>query len=186
MSEAWDIKQRSDCCSGTGEGFLDGQSVFSCLVHNEEGYVRLDYSEQGWAQAEPASFISIWKGVYVMAPPPKAEPVEKKSAESLLRRLMEDETPENRNTIYILAVMLERKRIFIEREVQQDKEGTKLRVYEHRETGETFIIPDPELKLSEIQEVQEEVIVMLGGQPPGQREPDEADEDEGDEDEDNE
>ena len=61
--------------------------------------------------------------------------------------------------------MLERKRILAERDIQTNENGTMVRVYEHRKTGETFLIPDPRLQLSQLEKVQEEVISMLGGPP---------------------
>ena len=40
--------------------------------------------------------------------------------------------------------------------------GLKVRVYEHRKTGETFVVPDPGLRLDELEQVQQEVIALLG------------------------
>ena len=37
-------------------------------------------------------------------------------------------------------------------------------VYEHRKTGDTFVLIDPQLKLTEIEPVQEEIMALLGGQ----------------------
>jgi len=51
--------------------------------------------------------------------------------------------------------------------VQTREDGVKIRVYEHKQTNETFIIPDPELKLAELTHVQEEVVLLLGGSPLG-------------------
>ena len=80
----------------------------------------------------------------------------------MLRQLIETEDEENRNVIYILAVMLERKRILAERDVHTRDDGVKLRVYEHKKSGEVFLIPDPELKLAELEVVQEDVARRLG------------------------
>jgi hypothetical protein len=76
------------------------------------------------------------------------------------------EDADDTNAIYILAVMLERKRILVEKDVQTREDKTKIRVYEHKKTGETFLVIDPELKLAEIEKVQEEVVGLLGGKPP--------------------
>jgi hypothetical protein len=62
--------------------------------------------------------------------------------------------------------MLERKKILVEKEVQTREDRTKIRIYEHKKTGETFLVVDPELKLAEIEKVQEEVVRLLGGKPP--------------------
>jgi hypothetical protein len=162
MSSDWNIKPRSEECVGSGEGFNDGVLVFSRLLFTEEGYIREDYSESQWTDGLRDSSVSVWKGMF-RAPPPKAEePIQKESAESLLRKLIETDDEENRNVIYILAVMLERKRILAERDVHTRDDGVKLRVYEHKKSGEVFLIPDPELKLAELEAVQEDVVTRLG------------------------
>ena len=61
--------------------------------------------------------------------------------------------------------MLERKRILVERGVQLLADGFKLRVYEHRKTKESFIVTDPGLRLDELETIQDEVAILLGGQP---------------------
>jgi hypothetical protein len=72
---------------------------------------------------------------------------------------------EDFDAIFILAVMLERKKVLVERDVQALEDGRKLRIYEHRKTNESFLIVDPGLKLAELGQVQEEVVVLLGGKP---------------------
>ena len=61
--------------------------------------------------------------------------------------------------------MLERQKRLKERAVQKTPEGKKLRIYEHKKTGETLMVIDPELKLNELERVQEEVVLLLGGAP---------------------
>lgn len=179
MAQDWDIKARSDACDGCETPFEDQQSCYSALVFGNEGYTRADYCKTCWSQqAESDSPYSTWQGVFKMPPPEPEEALKKETAESLLRRLMENKDESNRNCIYILAVMLERKRILIERDVQTHDDGAMVRVYEHRKTGETFLIPDPRLRLDQLEEVQTEVVVMLGGKVKPQAEdqpvPDEA------------
>jgi hypothetical protein len=108
--------------------------------------------------------FSRWHSVFRMPPPPEEEALKKETAESLLRKLMESEEESNRNIIYILAVMLERKRILVERGVEHREDSTVLRVYEHRKTRETFVIPEPHLQLDQLESVQAEVVGMLDGQ----------------------
>ena len=67
--------------------------------------------------------------------------------------------------VFILAVMLERKKLLKERDVQKMEDGRKLRVYEHKKTGESFLIVDPELKLNALGDVQEQVALLLGAKP---------------------
>ena len=77
----------------------------------------------------------------------------------MLRRLLESNDPAHANTRYLLAVMLERKRILR----PQPSEEPTLLVYEHSKTGETFLITDPRLSLSDLAAVQEEVSALLSG-----------------------
>lgn len=138
------------------------------LFVGPEGYEREDLCLACWDEAARASALSVWKTVFKPPPPPAPEALKRETAESLLRQFMETEDPANRNAIYILAVMLERRRIFVERDVQVREDGLKIRVYEHRKSGETFVIPDPGLKLTELEQVQQEVVALLaGGSPAG-------------------
>lgn len=163
--ENWQIKRCGDCCSGSGRAFEDGEAIMTCLRFGDEGYVRADYGLDWWAENQPERGISAWKSAY-HAPRPVEEPVKRENAESLLRALTLKEDPADINAIYILAVMLERKRILVEKDVQTREDQKKIRLYEHRKSGETFLVIDPELKLAEIEVVQNEVVGLLGGVPP--------------------
>ena len=77
----------------------------------------------------------------------------------MLRRLLESNDPAHVNTRYLLAVMLERKRILR----PQTSEDKGILVYEHSRTGETFLIVDPDLSLADLVAVQEEVSALLSG-----------------------
>ena len=112
---------------------------------------------------EVTSPYSQWQGIFHPPPPPPEEALKKETAESLLRRLIQDNDASKMNVMYILAVMLERKRILAEKDVQKHDNGAKVIVYEHKKTGETFLVPDPGLKLDQLEHVQKEVVEMLGG-----------------------
>ena len=140
---------------GQMQGGLEQPREVTGLLRRSSGY-------EGW--------ISIWKAVFHAPPPPPEEPLKKETAESLLRSLISKNEPVHKNVIFILAVMLERRRMLVERDVQTREDGSTLRVYEHRRTGETILVTDPHLDLNQLGQVQEEVLAMLGGKPetPGQ------------------
>lgn len=165
MAQDWDIKSRSEACTACSTAFEDGQSYLSALLFGENGYERADFCEGCWEKSEAVlSPYSSWQGIYRKPPPAGSnDPLKKETAESLLRKLIEDEDPQNEGVIYILAVMLERKKTLVERDVTVDDLGTVHRVYEHRQTGETFLILDPQFKLDKLEDVQTRVIEMLGG-----------------------
>ena len=165
MSTDWNIQAPTATCTACNKTFADGEPLFSRLQFGAEGYARRDYCSICWGDPARSGATSVWRSVFRAPPPPAEEPLKKETAESLLRHLMETEDAQHGNAIFILAVMLERRRILAERDVQTRDDGVKIRVYEHKKTGETFFIPDPDLKLAELQHVQEEVVTLLGGQP---------------------
>jgi len=164
MAQEWDIRPRADACGKCEQPFQDQQPYRSVLTWDKDGYVRADYCEKCWGETKDAlQTVSAWQGTYKAPPPEPEEPLKKETAESLLRGLMEDSNPARKNVIFILAVMLERKRTLVERAVQAQEDGTVVRVYEHRKTGETFLIPDPRLQFNQLEQVQREVAAMLSG-----------------------
>jgi hypothetical protein len=56
--------------------------------------------------------------------------------------------------------MLERQKLLRETDSQRTPNGI-LRVYEHRKTGEVYLIRDPDIPLAKVEALQNEVIVLL-------------------------
>ncbi len=161
--ENWSVRKCSKVCDKCEKEFAHKETIFSRLSFDKGEYVREDFCKECWDQTNPG--LSSWQTLFIVPPPPAEEAVKKENAESLLRKLMSKENEEDLNAIFILTVMLERKKILVERDVQSTEDGRKLRIYEHKKTGESFMVVDPELKLNELEQVQEEVVVLLGGQP---------------------
>ena len=90
-----------------------------------------------------------------------------------MRRLIEEDEEHTENARYILAVMLERKKQLVEADSQPTATGI-IRIYEHRKSGDVFIVKDPNIPLDEVEQVQQEVATLLenGGRVPEIIEPD--------------
>lgn len=163
-NQEWDIKPRGTACRHCQTPFADRQTYASCLTVGAEDYERCDYCLACWAArtTDPRD-VSTWKAVYKAPPPPPPEPIRRETAETLLRSLIANGDPTQRNVIFILAVMLERRRLLVERDVQVAPDGATRRVYEHRKTGESFLVTDPQLHLDQLEQVQQEVVTLLGG-----------------------
>lgn len=165
LGDSWQIKSRARSCSVTGKTFEDGESYYAAIFPDPEssGYLRRDFSEQAWHDRsldadEPFSF---WRGKYEIAPAePKSEVMEKDDAESLFRRMVEEDLPHTENARFILAAMLERKKQLKETDTQRLPTGI-LRVYEHRKSGDVFIVRDPEIDLEQVEAIQQEVSDLL-------------------------
>jgi hypothetical protein len=161
---------KGDDASAAGQGVTEQKAESSSLPASAASAPDNLPSDQPQVEmAKPGgireSSVSVWKAVFHPPPPPPEAPLKKETAESLLRSLIEKNEPARKNVIFILAVMLERQRLLVERDVKTIEDGSTVRVYEHRKTGDTFLVTDPHLDLNQLEHVQEEVIAMLGGEP---------------------
>jgi hypothetical protein len=163
IASDWAIKHRADSCAVTQRPFIPGEYFYTLLYHSADGYRREDLSEEAWqSRNENIRPFSFWKSRYEPLPPKPAEAVPKESAEELFRRLIALESPPA-NACYVLAAMLERKRVFKGVKTESRNGGGRVLIYEQRSTGDVFIVPDPQLRLDELENVQNEVAELLRG-----------------------
>jgi hypothetical protein len=170
----WNIQSRAHACAACGQAFADQQTYHTLLFSEKAEFRRSDICETCWQKQfsdgarERKGFISYWQGVYA-APPPPTEAIQKQTAETLLRQLIELNDPRYVAAGYILAVMLERKRLLKVKE-QMVRDGQRVFIYEHPGTGDAFTITDPALKLDQLEQVQRDVAALLehGLNPPGE------------------
>jgi hypothetical protein len=168
MKEPWSIKSRARECAESGTAFEAGQKIRAAIFPDpySSGYLRKDYTIEAWAgRDDEEQPFSTWLTTY--EPPlveEKAEDVVDEDPETLLKRLVEEDEEYTENARYILAVMLERKKLLRETDTQEVPSGI-LRVYEHRKTGDVYIIKDPQIPLSDVDRVQEEVRQLLDPDP---------------------
>ena len=165
IAEPWHVRSRARECAATQRAFTDGESIVTALFPDPDssGYLRRDYGVDGWQSQQESGEkpFSFWRTTY-SAPTGNEprDPVEKLSAEEILRRLVEEDEDHTENTRFILAVMLERQKLLRETDHQRTPNGI-LRVYEQRKTGEVYIVKDPDIPLSQVEAVQNEVILLL-------------------------
>lgn len=160
LAHDWPIKHRADVCAVTNRAFEEGEQFFTLLFREGNSYRREDLSEEAWAaRNENIRPFSFWKSRYEAPPTAPPEPLPQESAEELLRRLL----AENRqpNACYVLAAMLERKRVLKPIKTEPGEDGGRVLVYEHAKSGDVFLVPDVRLRLDELEHVQTEVAALL-------------------------
>lgn len=164
MQQNWSIRSRAHECALTQRPFEDGESFHTSIYFDpqENGYVRRDVCLEAWPQEmELHRPVASWKTVYQkVSAEARPEIAPKESAQSLLQRFIEEGDPKTDNARYILALMLERKRQLVQT-AEKEVEGARMLFYENKKTGEIFIVRDPELKLDEIAQMQDEVATLL-------------------------
>jgi len=162
----WNIQSRAHVCQTCGHRFADKQVYHTLLFDEKQEFRRLDVCTRCWQDqysqgaSDRKGFVSYWQGIYEAPPPSPADPIEKENAESLLRKLIELNDPKYAAAGYILAVMLERKRLLKVKE-QFVRDGQRIFIYEHPGTGDLFTVPDPNLQLGQLDQVQRDVALLL-------------------------
>jgi len=165
LAESWHVRSRSHHCAATQRPFVADETIVTALYPDPEssGYLRRDFSLEAWETlpAEAEKPFSFWKTTFTAAvASDDPNSVEKLSAEEILHRLVVEDEDHTENTRYILAVMLERRKLLRETDNQRTPNGI-LRVYEHRKTGEVYLIRDPDIPLAQVEAFQGEVIILL-------------------------
>jgi hypothetical protein len=161
----WNIQSRAHTCGACGKEFVDKETYHTLLFDEKAEFRRLDVCAACWQKQfsdgarERKGFISYWHGVFE-APAPPTEAIQRETAESLLRKLIELNDPHYIPAGYILAVMLERKRLLKVKE-QLVRDGQRVFIYEQPRTGDVFTIIDPNLQLNQLEAVQRDVASLL-------------------------
>jgi len=161
----WNIQSRASACESCARPFADRQPYHTLLLDVPPDLRRSDICEPCWQKqfagdaASRTGFVSHWQGVFE-APTPVVDAIQKETAETLLRKLIEQNDPRYAPAAFILAVMLERKRILKVKE-QIVRDGKRVFIYEQPKTGDVFTIADPDLHLDQLEAVQRDVAALL-------------------------
>ena len=162
----WNIQSRAHACQSCKKQFGDKEPFHTMLFDQKGGYERFDVCESCWTSqysqgaTDRKGFVSYWQSIYTVPPAAPPEPIQKETAETLMRKLVESNDPRQGPALYILAAMLERKRI-LKVKTQLSRDGQRVFVYEHAKTGDLFQIQDPNLQLDQLEGVQHEVLHLL-------------------------
>jgi hypothetical protein len=162
----WNIQARSHACQACQRPFADEELCQTLLLEERRQYVRLDVCQQCWESqygegaADRKGFISHWHSVYHSPPAAPPEAIRRETAEDLLRKLIAAGQPQDGPVCFILAVMLERKRILKVKE-QFQRDGARVFIYEQPRTGDVFTITDPNLRLDQLEQVQRDISRLL-------------------------
>jgi hypothetical protein len=161
----WNIQSRGHACTLTGRTFADQEVYFTVLLDQRAGFERFDLCAEAWQEHGPEilarpGLVSHWRGRYEAPPAVAPEAIRKDDAESLLRKLVERADEQFAPACYILAVMLERKRV-LKVKTQLREAGRRVFVYEQARTGDVFTIADPDLHLDQLEAVQRQVAELL-------------------------
>ena len=172
----WRLKPRSGRCTRCGAPFTPGGSGFSLLTPDPagEGYVRHDLCADCHAALPPEArrgASATWPFT-VPAAPPKADAASPRAphpnADAVLRAALGRGDPRDRAAIYVLALLLERGKRLVERQLTRDEAGRTVHLYEERASGDLLPIVEPPLTEAALPEMRQRVAEWLehGVRPP--------------------
>jgi hypothetical protein len=165
MQQNWHLRSRAHHCALTGRPFEEGDSFYTAIYLDPKTalYERRDVAADAWDdELKERTPYSHWKSSYQKPETEdKSEVAPRENAMSMLQRLVEEDDSDTENSRYILALMLERKKQLVPKDVKETETG-RLLFYENKKTGDVFVIRDPELRLDELEQVQEEIAFQLG------------------------
>ena len=168
----WEIKSRGRFCSSCQAPFEPGQAYHCLLDLSGEEPERSDYCIRCWNekalfQEKENPLRAYWRGIFrALYSPVDREVIKRDVVRELLDKHIDSSDPVHINLCYILALLEERKKVFVEREIVLGEEGERIVVYEHSESGDTYLIRDPGLSLAEVEEVQAQVQELLARKNP--------------------
>jgi len=149
MQTDWDVKGCAHACTKTGKPFEEGEYFYTLLYREgTDGFRREDLcAEAAWHQHDESAF-SYWRSQYVPPAPPTPEALKEDDDETMLRALLVQNDPETANAAYILALVLERKKILI----PVESHDSELLVYTRADSSEAIVVRNPALQIDHIPE----------------------------------
>ncbi len=164
----WRLKPRAQRCVACGRPFAPGGVGHSLLMSEAEGgFARRDLCPgcfSALSDNERATASAAWTFSLPATSASRktvSETAHRASAETVLRILVERGDPRDRASIYVLALLLERGKHIVERQVTTDGEGRRVHVYEYRGSGELISVTEPVLAGIDLPTVQRQVAALL-------------------------
>jgi len=147
----YEIQRCTKRCQATGRELKPGDAYYSVLVVEAGGLARHDYSPEAW-QGSPEGAIGWWKAEI---PSAKSKKRHWAPNEVMLRFFDELERQEDKQDVrYVLSLLLVRRRVMRQEEIEQDDRGRELLVLYCPRRDETYrvpaVVPDA-LRAAEIQ-----------------------------------
>jgi hypothetical protein len=150
-------KAARNCCL-TGRELLSGELFFSVLIEENEVFVRRDFASESW-KGPPENFIGWWKSTVQNTNEKK---IKLAPNEVLLNLFEQIRTNSGQmDLLYVLSLLLIRRRLFrYDREEQDEYGQKKMFVYAIKE-NKSFEIPIAMPNLQRLEEIQNQLAELL-------------------------
>jgi hypothetical protein len=147
----YEVERCTRRCAASGRELQDGEEFYSALLTQRGQVHRTDYAVEHWV-GPPESALAWWKS---RMPTREAKKGQLAPNEVLLQLFAElEHVPEKADMRYVLALLLVRRRVLREEEVQRDETGhERMLVYSPRDenTYQVDVVMPGEPRTDEIQ-----------------------------------
>ncbi|MDR2762900.1 MAG: hypothetical protein LBB88_09885 [Planctomycetaceae bacterium] len=153
-----EVPKASRNCFVSGRELLSGESFFSILVEENDAYVRKDYAIENWS-SPPEKFIAWWKSVVQNSNDKKLKLAPNDVLLDLFNQI--NTNPGQADLLYVLSLLLIRRRLFrYDREEQDENGQKKMFVYSIKENN-SFEILVTMPNSQRLEEIQNQLANML-------------------------
>lgn len=154
----FDVERCTRHCAATGRHFAEGEEFFSVLLAEGGQVHRRDYSTEAW-QGPPEGALGWWKSKMPTAVSKKARLAPSEVLLQLFAELESD--PLRRDMLYVLALLMIRRRIFRLEDTLADEQGREtLVLYCGRDESTRHVaVVMPDTRRAE--EIQQELSRLL-------------------------
>lgn len=146
-------------CAATGRELSPGSRCHSVLVERDGGFVRLDYSQEGW-KGLPEGSVGHW---LIDVPRSAVQKPKTLDTDALMRsfeQMCEDESPSNEKYRYLLSLLLLQKRK-LQITGSRDEDGVTYLELSGLHGEGPWELRDQKLAESEIEQLQHELNAQL-------------------------
>jgi hypothetical protein len=162
MSNEYEFGRATGKCAVTQKPFQEGEQYYVVLIEEADGFVRRDYSVEGWSGPPEGSFC-FWRGRTPIKDKKGRMAVDLGVLLNLFQRLENVESRGKQHFRFVLALLLMRKRLLrLDESVREDgREFWQMRVAADQSLHRVL---NPELSQEEIALLSAQLSALLSGE----------------------
>lgn len=154
----YEVERCTRHCAASGRELKEGEEFYSVLLAEKGEVHRHDYASEAWS-GPPEAALAWWKSHMPTREAKKGQLAPNEVMLQLFREL--EQVPEKADVRYVLALLLVRRRVLRQEEIEHDEAGHELLVlYSPRdETTHRAFVMMPDSQRTD--EIQAELIKLL-------------------------
>ncbi len=155
----YDIHRAARHCAATGRELAEGEIFYSVLLTEANGWKRLDYSADAWQGPPAEGALGWWKSRMPSRESKKARLAPNDVLLEYFQELVD--RPAEQDTLYVLALLLVRRRVFRLEETEKNPAGQDVLVLYCPRDETTFRVAERSLSEEQTNEIQARLSQLL-------------------------